>query len=465
MPVTNGVFTPLTLDTALNQIIADAPSAIIFSPGNPPELILANMFAQAAVDIDENNGEIMALFMSPTGSMIDLLNPNNPRHEAIASSGYVVCTNGTGIDISIPAYTIFTASTGQQYQTGNIIYSVPAHDTLNVPITAKNAGLVSNIPSGQTFTNTASASLTTTNPLPFLSGADEESDAIYLNRLIGEKTEYGTQNGSVAVETEIKKYYSDARIYVNNTQAELNTPVPVPGNGYNLIVKTPSGILADAAEIAQIFKTLSDRLEFVNAQDVGSALHKVFSGSVLNNNIPLSYYFTAAQPIKTTIDITINIRASLNAAVSELVTQANDFAVYFINRLMKLLSGIDGTTNVTYTDGSNTVVTPIAITGVNAQAGTIAPSFGVGTVQGLVNDLDTMRNTPQILFDSVDLMTITIDPQIIGQSAIELSLGGSNTFISFENDSLFSDGTSFYDRFTFIDPANIAVTLSVIAWM
>lgn len=385
MPVKNGVFTPLTLDTALSEIIADAPSSIVFAPGNPPELILANMFAQASVNIDENNGEIMALFMSPVGTMIDLMNPNNPRKDAISASGYVTV---------------------------------------------------------------------------------KESDAIYLNRITGEKTEYGTQNGSIAVETEIKKYYPDAFIYVNNTQTGLLTPVPVPANGYNLVVKTPSGILAGAAEISPIFKILSDRLEFVNSQNVGSTFHVVMSGSVLNAGVPLSYYFTVAQPVKTSLDITINIRASQNATTAELITQANDFAVYFINRLMQFLSGINGNTDITYDDGVNPpVVTTIAITGVNAQAGTIAPAFGVGTIQTLVNDLDTMSNTPNILFDSVPSMTVTIDPEVLGESPIVLEIGGFKTFIDFENDALFSDYTSFYDRFTYIDPAEINVTLAVVAWM
>src|SRR5208337_5226192 len=125
MPVNNGVFTPLTLDTALSEIIADAPSSIVFAPGNPPELILANMFAQASVDIDENNGEIMALFMSPVGSMIDLMNPNNPRNGSIAASGYVLVTNPTGSPIVIPANTILTAATGQQYITGSTPLTVP----------------------------------------------------------------------------------------------------------------------------------------------------------------------------------------------------------------------------------------------------------------------------------------------------------------------------------------------------
>ena len=143
MPVKNGVYTPLTLDTALNEIIAAAPSSIVFAPGNPPELILANMFAQASVDIDENSGEIMALFMSPVGAMIDLMNPSNPRKEAIAASGYVVVTNPTASPITIPANTILTAATGQQYQTGDTPLIVPAAaggsgpvGTLDVPVTA-----------------------------------------------------------------------------------------------------------------------------------------------------------------------------------------------------------------------------------------------------------------------------------------------------------------------------------------
>ena len=466
MPLSLGVFIPLTLDTALSEIIADAPSSIVFAPGNPPELILANMFAQASVNIDENNGEIMALFMSPVGAMIDLMNPNNPRHAAIAASGYIVATNTTGSPVTIPANTVCTAATGQQYETGETPLIVLGSGTLDVPITALEAGLAGNIPSAQVFDITGLSSLTATNPLPFLSGAEAESDAIYLNRLTGEKTEYGTQNGSIAVETEIKKYYPDAKIYVNNTQAELLVPIPVPGNGYNLIVKTPSGVLAGAAEINQIFQTLSERLEFVNSQNTGSALHVVMSGSVLNSGVPLSYYFTAAQAVDTTIDITIKIRASENATTAELITQANDFAVYFINRLMSMFSGINGNTDVVYDDGINSpVTTSIAISGTSAQSGTIAPQFGIGTIEAMVSDLDTMANTPLIIFDNVSTLNITVDPQVLGESPIVLSIGGYTTFIDFKNDALFSDNTSFFDRFMFIDPSNISVTLEVSAWM
>jgi hypothetical protein len=182
--------------------------------------------------------------------------------------------------------------------------------------------------------------------------------------------------------------------------------------------------------------------------------------------VPLSYYFTTAQAVDTTIDITIKIRASENATTAELITQANDFAVYFINRLMSMFSGINGNTDVVYDDGINSpVTTSIAISGTSAQSGTIAPQFGIGTIEAMVSDLDTMANTPLIIFDNVSTLNITVDPQVLGESPIVLSIGGYTTFIDFKNDALFSDNTSFFDRFMFIDPAKISVTLEVSAWM
>lgn len=464
MPVVNGVFTPLTLETALNEIISNAPASIVFSPGNPPELILANMFAQAAVYVDENEGELMALFMSPVGAMIDTMNPNNPRKSAIAANGYVTFSNSTGSTILVPSGTIITAPNGQQYEV-TTEGSVLGSSTLNLPVTAVETGSAGNIPAAQSFT-VAISGLTASNPLPFLNGAAAESDAVYLNRITSEKTEYGTQNSSVSVETEIKKYYPDAYMYVNNTGVALTDPVPVPANGYNIVVKTPSGILADSYEIAQIFTILSNRLEFINSQSLGSTFHTVLSGSILNSGVPLSYYFTVAQPVNTTIDMQINIRASANATMAELVSQSNSFATSFLNRLMQLFSGISGDTDITYNDGVHTpTVTTLSITGIDAQAGTIAPQFGVGTVEAFVSDLSTMNNTPQILFDEVYSMTITIDPDVAGESPIVLEIGGATTFVDFKNDQLFSDYTSYYDRFMFIDPANISITMMVSGWM
>jgi hypothetical protein len=340
-------------------------------------------------------------------------------------------------------------------------------ETLNVAVTAVEAGIAGNISALQSFTATGLEDLTPNfNPLPFLNGADAESDAIYLNRITGEKTQYGTQNGSVAVETEIKKYYPDAVMYVNNTVVELDTPVPVPVNGYNLIVKTPAGILAENLETAEIFRILSERLEFINSQTASTDAHIVKTGAVTVGNVVLNYYYTVAQAVDMTIDITINVRASTNADTSELITQANSFAVAFINRLMQFFSGIDGDTDIVFDDGVNPAVTStVSITGRAAQAGTIAPAFGIGTIQALVNDIDDMGDTPLITFDEVDSLTVVIDPEVYGEADVTLELGGATTFIDFATDELFADDTSYYDRFAFIDPANVSIEIVVVGWI
>jgi len=304
------------------------------------------------------------------------------------------------------------------------------------------------------------------NPLPLLNGAEAESDAIYLNRIIKEKTQYGVQNGSVAVETEIEKYYPDAVMYVNNTATGLTVPVPVPANGYNLVVKTPSGILADAIEISKIFTILSERLEFVNSQNTSTDTHIVLSGSITIGGVPLSYFFTVAQAVDMTMDIAIDVYASENSETSELISQANSFATSFINRLMQFFSGIDGETDVIYDDGVNPpVTTTIVIAGISSQAGTIAPAFGIGSISALVGDIDTMNETPNIVFDSVDDLTIVIDPEVYGEADITLELGGATTFIDFASNDLFSDSTSFFDRFAFIDPEKLSITVQVVGWI
>lgn len=339
MPIQNGAYTPLTFDTALQTIFAEAPASIVFSPGNPPELVLANMFAQADVLLDEYNGQTLAALMSPVGSMIDLLNPNNPRRAAKAASGYVFVTNSSGQAVSIAPNTIIKTATNIEYSVGAAFFTIPASGTAYVFVTCVETGVGGNIPSGQTFSFGAYTSLSGTNLLPFLNGAQTESDAIYLNRLVKEQTEYGSQSGSVAVETEIKKYYADARMYVNNSTVALSVPIPVPASGYNLVVLTPNGVLSTPEDIAEIFTILSERLELVSAQNVGDERHVVMSGTLYISDIPQIYFFTVAQPVSTTITATINIRASNAADRSEIITQANNFVLSFINRLVSLFSG------------------------------------------------------------------------------------------------------------------------------
>jgi len=467
MPIENGIYTELTFDDALEAVMDDAPASIVFSPGNPPELILANMFAQGDVNVDRFIGETLAAMMSPVGANIDLLNPNNPRRDAVAASGYILVTNSDPSPVVIATDTIVTASSGQEYTVGVSSFIIPGSSSAYIFVTCLETGIGGNIPAGRTFTIAGYSSLSGVNTLPILNGAEEESDAIYLNRVTAEKTEYGSQSGSVAVETAIKTVYTDARIYVNPTSEALTIPVPVPAHGYNLVVLVPNGTLATAEDIAQIFEILSERLEFINAQNAGDSLHAVMSGTIYTSEVPVSYFFTVAQPVVTALDAVINIRASSLAERSELIAQANSFAKSFIDRLVTMFSGVDGTTTVTYSDEEgDDVETDIDIAGSATLAGSIAPAFGIATIQSLVCDIDTVADTPQILYDSVDTLDMVIDPDTGAEASVTLSLESSATkFIDFKNDALFSDSSSWYDRYLFIDPANITITVQVTEWI
>ncbi len=467
MPITDGIYTELSFDDALANIINNAPASIVFSPGNPPELILANMIAQGDVNVDQFIGETLATLMSPVGANIDLLNPNNPRRTAVAASGYILVTNSSPDDIAIALNTIVLASSGQEYTVGVSSFVIPGSGTAYIFVTCLETGIGGNIPANRTFTISGYADLSGVNTLPFLNGAAAESDAIYLNRVTAEKTEYGSQNGSVAVEAAIKTIYTDARMYVNPTATALVVPVPVPASGYNLVVLVPNGILATAEDIVQIFQILSERLEFINAQNLGDARHVVMSGTVYTSEIPVSYFFTVAQPVKTMLNAVINVRASSQAERSELVSQANGFAKLFIDRLVTMFSGVNGTTTITYSDGEAADVdTDVDVAGSATLAGSIAPAFGIATIQSLVCDIDSIADTPQILFDSVETLEMIIDPNVGGESAVTLSLdSGMTKFIDFKNDALFSDGSSWFDRYLFIDPANITIEVRVTEWI
>jgi hypothetical protein len=467
MPITNGIYTELTFDDALENILDNAPASIVFSPGNPPELVLANMFAQGDVLTDQFIGETLAAMMSPVGANIDLLNPNNPRRGDAAASGYILVTNASPDAVAIALNTLVIAASGQEYSVGVSSFVIPGSGTAYIFVTCTETGIGGNIPAGRTFTVTGYSDLSGVNTLPFLNGAAEESDAIYLNRVTAEKTEYGSQSGSVAVETALKTIYADARMYVNPTATALLVPAPVPASGYNVVVLVPNGILSTAEDIAQIFQILSERLEFINAQNLGDARHAVMSGTIYTSEIPVSYFFTVAQPVETMLNVVINVRASSQAERSELIAQANSFATSFINRLIQTFSGVDGTVTITYSDGVEAdVETDVNIAGSATLAGSIAPVFGIALVQSLVCDIDTIADTPQILFDSVETLEMVIDPDVIGEAAVTLSLdSGVTKFIDFKNDALFSDSSSWFDRYLFIDPANVTIMVQVTEWI
>jgi hypothetical protein len=458
MPIENGVYTELTLATALADIIDNAPSSIVFAPGNPPELILANMFAEANVKIDTFIGETLAALMSPVGAMIDLQNPNNPRKLATATVGTLKMTNHTASAIVVTPGSVFSASTGQQYKTGTTSVTVAAGSSEYVSVTAVDKGIAGNIPAGLSFI--CSYSLTVTNPVMWSNGADDETDARYLQRVTMTKTGYGAQVTSVATEDALKLIYTAARIYANRSAVALSTPVPVPGNGYNCVVLTPNGIYENAAVMKQIFEILSEKLEFVNAQNAGDARHVVKSGTVYISGVPQGFYYTVAQNVVATLAVTIYVRFVAGTDQSERISQAVDFASYYIKRLMSYLSGVAGTANITFTsDAYVSTVTPVAIAGDSGSVDPIAPAFGVAAIRDLVSDAVTRSLTPQLMYDSTHSLSLTLDPGVPYEAPIVMTLTSTRQFIDFRADALFSDNTSWFDRTMALDPSKISITV------
>jgi hypothetical protein len=459
MPIINGVYTSLSFADALADVIDNAPASIVFAPGNPPELVLANMFAEANVKVDTAIGETLAALTSPAGTMIDLQNPNNPRNPAIATVGTLKLTNSSGSTVVVAPNTIFTAGTGQRYQMGVSSVSILTGTSAYISVTATDAGISGNIPAGQSFTAPGLA-LTITNPLMWTSGADYENNARYLQRVTLEKTEYGSQVTSVAAEVELKKIFTAARLYTNKTVNAVANPVVIPGNGYNAVVLTPNGIYENVAIMDEIFKILSQRFEFVNAQTVGDARHIVKSGTVYVADVPQAYYYTVAQNVSAALTATINVRFAIGTDLTERISQATDFATYFIQRLMNYLSGVGGTTNITFTDDTaGTHVTPVTIAADVGSVDPIAPAFGVAAIRDLVSDAATRPLTPQLMYDSTPSLSLVLDPQVSGEATKTMAIGSGIQFINFKSDALFSDSTSWYDRVIALDPTQIHITV------
>lgn len=469
MPIIDGVYIPLTFENALAQIIDAAPDTIKFAPGNPPELIEANMFARASQIIDAQNGQLLAALMTPTGALIDLLNPNNPRRGIIFTKGYLLLQNYTDADIPVLVNTEFTASSGQVYTIGSSSVTVPAAVDEYTPgeafcyVTAVVGGIGGNIPANRTFT-AGGLALTITNPLPWLNGANAESDALYYNRTIKEKSEYGSQVTSVAAEKELELYYSAARIWVNKSGAAQTEPVPIPGNGYNAVVRFPNGALANALETASAFDVLSRRFELINSQSLGDVRHAVLSGTIYVTGVPQSYYATAAQAVDTTLTATIYVRFAPYTAREEKISQANDFAVNYIKRLMSYFSGVAGTSTITFVEDEHPdTETDIEFAADIGLLNPIAPAFSAAQMRDLISDLATNRLTPQLMYDSTPAIVMTLDPEVGGEDPVTIGFGEyDRQFIDFLRDALFSDDTSWYDRYMFIDPAQINITIQEI---
>lgn len=457
----NGVYTPLAQADALAQVTSYATGAgLTVTPGSV-EQILTNALTQFLLYTDNQIGLSVASATRPSGANIDAQNPGTPRGVAQFASGYIVATNPTGSPITIPGGTNFTCSNSLIYISAISPVIVPASSTAQVQVTAQNAAAAGNIPSGLTFTCPI-PNLTFTNLLPFLNGADAESDAQYLARIIYLRTNYTSQQATPAAEIELQQSYKAARIYVNNSANAVLTPVPIPAGGYNAIVLTPSGASASALEINNALQILANRFEFGNAQQVASATHPILSGTIYNASTPQLYFFTPAQNVQTTINANLSVRFAANTDPTEKNKQALAFAQYFAQNLIDYFGGAGGSANVTFiplggpANPQTVAVNPVTLPVVPP----LAPAFSIEQIRALISDESFLSTLLWLSYASCNSLSVTCDPQVMGQPATTLDITPYGTnFIDFANQALFTDGTSWYDRYIYLDPSLISITV------
>lgn len=465
----NGVYTPLDLNTAQGMSIAAALAAGITIESGSTEEQISNWLAQFQVDVmDTSLGQSYQLQFNPVGATIDLENPNTPRLQASESSGYIKLVNGTASPISVIVDSKFTAPNGNSYTTGNNSVVVPAMDTAYISVFSEESGILQNIPSGQTFTG--DYDLTVTNPQPFTNGRDIETDTEYLNRIVYLQTNNTSQQATAAAKKELQDFYGHAEIYVNNTANSLPNPVPVPSNGYIAIVQFPSGAQAGPEEIQKALQIIANRLEFGNTNSNPTSLHPVFGGTIYTGPFPENFFVIPAQAVEFTLEATISVSFSPNIDDSEKNILAVAFAKYFAQNIVDYFGGAAGNATCIFQESGSPVPapieTPIAIL---ADGGFIqpfiAPTFSIEQIRALISDESFLTQFVNLQYLSCDELSVVLDPQEPGQPVVELNISGDPgtvSIVDFKTTALFTDYTGWYDRFVYIDPSLLTITINEI---
>lgn len=465
----NGKYTQLTLNDALVLTLADAATAGIDVPSGSVEDQINNWLAESLVDSDAAMYALYVKMFNPTGSDIDLQNPGTPRLAATVSSGFLKIDNTLNPSpLDIAANSTFTAPNGNAYTNGSFTYAITGGQVGYVSVTSKLTGKAQNLPANQTFTSSYSVPITNTQP--FVTGTDNETDAEYISRLVYLKTNNTSVAATPAAIKELLNYYSAARIYVNNTSLDTITPVPIPSNGYVAVVLFPSGTAASALEISNAITILSNRFEFGNALKTSTTLHPLLSGTIYTGTFPQVYTAAVAQAVKTTINVAVSVSFAAGTDISEKSILATAFASQFVQNLLNFYGGSAGTFHLTFQGVGSPTPSPVVSTpSVLAAAGIISkigPVIAVEQVRAFISDEANAQNTPGLNYLSCTALTTVLDPQQGGEVTHTLNIaapaGGSVSVIDFVHDALFSDSTSWYDRYIYLDPSLITVTVNEI---
>lgn len=458
----NGKLTNIDIDQARTIVLEAARLAGVTVPVGSVEYMQSEWLAKVFLDIDNAVFLSIQKFLYPTGSDLDIQNPGIPRLTAKSANGYIKIDNTLGMTtFSLPIDSTLVGSNSLNYSNTQEAISVLAGEIGYAYIEALDTGAKTNLPASQTF----AGDIPITNPQPLIGGRDLETDSEYWNRIVYLKTNLVSEQTSVAIVKNLLNFYLDARVYVNNSSNGTDAPITIPASGYNCVIILPSGVNAPARELQRAIEILAALAEFIGVNNVSTALHPVVYGMINTGVFPVAYSITPAQAVKTTVNLEITVRFDTGIIEIEKPILAERFANNFLNRLMATFYSVTGQYNFTFTPliGDPTVKTIDAI-GVVKSQNNLAPFVSIEAIRSIVYDQSDSTSIKGLQYRECINLTVEFDPQIVGENTVTLSIHapyeGSQLTVDFAKDALFSDLTSWFDRFIVLDPALISVTIT-----
>jgi hypothetical protein len=459
----NGIYTELTLGDALSIVLNEPVNPGIEILTGSVEEQIANWLAQTLVESDSAQYALYVKQFNPTGSDIDLQNPGTPRLQPTRSQGYLEIDNtGEAEPLPIGQDQIFTAPNGNTYSNGSTLATIPAGQKGFISVTSLETGKNQNLPAFLSFTGLP---VPVTNPQPFVTGMDRESDSQYISRLIFLKTNNTSEQATPAAVKELLQFYKAARFYVNNTANNFDTPVPVPTGGYVCSVLFPSGVNAGAEEIQNAIRILASRFEFGNILTASTLQHPLITGVIFTGTFPQSFTIAPAQAVQVTLTANLLVSFSAGTTDEEKLVLAESFATSFVQNLIDFYGGSAGQYNLEFQLTGSPLPDPVNETPtVIASEGTIkiAPVVSVEQIRSFVSDNESV--VPNLNYLECDELEVEFDPLVAGEPSHTLSInapsGGTVPVINFVTDELFTDDTSWYDRYIFLDPNLISITVT-----
>lgn len=459
----NGKLQSIDIDTAREKVLELGRLAGLEIPVGSVEYVLSEYLAKVYLEIDTSVFLSIMKFLYPTKEDIDIQNPGIARLQAKKANGYLKLDNTLGvINAVIPLNSTIFASNGLEYKNTLAAVNVLPGQIGYFYIESVDSGSNTNLPQNQIFTF---STYDIKNPQPLAGGRNLETDSEYWNRIIYLKTNLASEQTSIVITNALLKHYLDAKIFVNNLNNANITPIPIPANGYNCAVILPSGTLAPAHELQKAIETLVSFAEFVGVNNVSTPNHPIIFGISFSGVFPISYSISPVQAVKTTLELTVKVRFDLSIVTNdEKQILALQFANNFINRLLATFYSNDGNYNYNFTPLSGSPINlAIPVKGVVKPSNNIAPTVSIEAIRSIIYDQSDSVSIKGLQYRKCESLTVEFDPLVLGEPIHTISVNaptdGNLLIVDFAKDSLFSDGSSYFDRWINLDPALLSVSV------